>query len=75
VLEIRDLAKHHQLDRVAVRALDGVSMTVARGQFVAVYGPSGSGKTTLLDLIIGLRSTPDGGSIRVDGREVAGMSN
>jgi len=60
---------------VAVRALDGITMTVARGQFVAVYGPSGSGKTTLLDLIVGLRSTPDSGSIRVDGREVAGMSN
>lgn len=50
-------------------------MTVARGQFVALYGPSGSGKTTLLDMIIGLRSVPDSGSIRVDGREIAGMSN
>jgi putative ABC transport system ATP-binding protein len=75
VLEIRDLVKHHQLDRVAVRALDGVTMTVARGQFVALYGPSGSGKTTLLDLIVGLRSVPDSGSIRVDGRDVAAMSN
>jgi ABC-type lipoprotein export system ATPase subunit len=50
-------------------------MTVARGQFVALYGPSGSGKTTLLDLIVGLRSVPDRGSIRVAGRDVAAMSN
>jgi putative ABC transport system ATP-binding protein len=50
-------------------------MTVARGQFVALYGPSGSGKTTLLDLIVGLRSVPDSGSVRVDGRDVAAMSN
>ena len=69
MLEIRDLAKRHQLDRVVVRALEGVSMTVARGQFVALYGPSGSGKTTLLDLIVGLRSAPDSGSIRVAGRD------
>jgi ABC-type lipoprotein export system ATPase subunit len=50
-------------------------MTVARGRFVALYGPSGSGKTTLLDLIVGLRSVPDSGSIRVDGRDIAAMSN
>jgi putative ABC transport system ATP-binding protein len=74
VLELRDVAKHHKLGRVAVRALDGVTMTVARGQFVALYGPSGSGKTTLVDLIVGLRIVPDSGSVTVDGRDVAAMS-
>lgn len=74
MLEIRDVAKHHKLGRVAVRALDGVTMTVSRGQFVALYGPSGSGKTTLVDLIVGLRIVPDSGSITVDGRDVAAMS-
>ena len=74
MLELRDVAKHHKLGRVAVRALDGVTMTVARGQFVALYGPSGSGKTTLVDLIVGLRIVPDSGSVTVDGRDVAAMS-
>ena len=74
MLELRDVAKHHTLGSVAVRALDGVTMTVARGQFVALYGPSGSGKTTLLDLIAGLRMVPDHGSVTVDGRDVASMS-
>ncbi len=74
MLELRDVAKHHTLGRVQVRALDGVTMTVSRGQFVALYGPSGSGKTTLLDLIAGLRMVPDSGSVIVDGRDVAMMS-
>ncbi|MBA3808520.1 MAG: ABC transporter ATP-binding protein [Solirubrobacterales bacterium] len=74
MLEIRDLAKHHKLGRVAVPALDGVTLRVARGQFVALYGPSGSGKTTLVNLIVGLRIAPDRGSVKVDGRDVAAMS-
>ncbi len=56
-----------------VRAVDGVSMTVLAGEFVALYGPSGSGKTTLLELIAGLRRA-DGGSVRVAGVDVASMS-
>jgi putative ABC transport system ATP-binding protein len=74
VLELRDVAKQHELGHVSVRALDGVTMTVQRGQFVALYGPSGSGKTTLLDLIAGLRLVPDSGAVIVDGRDVAAMS-
>ncbi|MGA2166187.1 MAG: ATP-binding cassette domain-containing protein [Solirubrobacteraceae bacterium] len=56
-----------------IRAVDGISMSAATGEFVALYGPSGSGKTTLLDLIAGL-SPPDAGSVIVDGRDVLGMS-
>jgi len=74
VLELRDLVKHYQLGGgEPVRAVDGVSMTVARGEFVALYGPSGSGKTTLIELIAGLQA-PDGGSVLVDGRDLASMS-
>jgi len=48
-----------------VRALDGVSLTVAEGEVVAVVGPSGCGKSTLLDLVCGLRA-PDAGTVRAD---------
>jgi putative ABC transport system ATP-binding protein len=74
VLELRALVKHYQAGgEEVIRAVDGVSMTVARGEFVALYGPSGSGKTTLLELIAGLRE-PDGGSVLVNGRDVFAMS-
>jgi putative ABC transport system ATP-binding protein len=74
VLELRDLVKHYRVgDGEPIRAVDGVSMSVAAGEFVALYGPSGSGKTTLLELIAGL-SSPDGGSVLVDGHDVVAMS-
>jgi putative ABC transport system ATP-binding protein len=74
VLELCDLVKHYRLgDDEPIRAVDGVSMKIVQGEFVALYGPSGSGKTTLLELIAGLR-VPDGGSVLVEGRDVAAMS-
>jgi putative ABC transport system ATP-binding protein len=74
VLEVRDLVKHYQIGGgEPVRAVDGVSIKIARGEFVALYGPSGSGKTTLLELIAGLRA-PDSGSVLVAGRDVVAMS-
>jgi len=73
VLELRDLVKHYQVGGgEPIRAVDGVSMKIARGEFVALYGPSGSGKTTLLELIAGLR-VPDSGSVLVEGRDVLAM--
>jgi putative ABC transport system ATP-binding protein len=60
-------------DGEIIRAVDGVSLSVAAGELVALYGPSGSGKTTLLMLIAGLL-TPDSGSVRVNGREVSRLS-
>lgn len=74
MLEVHDLVKLYRIgDEEPIRAVDGVSMSIRAGEFVALYGPSGSGKTTLLELIAGLRS-PDSGSVRVAGREVTTMS-
>jgi putative ABC transport system ATP-binding protein len=74
MLELRELVKHYQMnDGEPVRAVDGVSMTVAAGEFVALYGPSGSGKTTLLELIAGLKDA-DSGAVIVNGRNVFEMS-
>jgi putative ABC transport system ATP-binding protein len=74
MLELRDLVKHYPMAAgEPVRAVDGVSMTVAPGEFVALYGPSGSGKTTLLELIAGLKEA-DSGEVLVNGRDVLKMS-
>jgi putative ABC transport system ATP-binding protein len=74
VLEVRELVKLYRIGgEEPIRAVDGVSMSVPAGEFVALYGPSGSGKTTLLELIAGLRH-PDSGSVLVEGRDVAKMS-
>jgi putative ABC transport system ATP-binding protein len=59
---------------IAVRALRGVSLSIRRGELVAVSGPSGSGKTTLLNIMGGL-DRPDSGSVRVDGRELTAMND
>jgi putative ABC transport system ATP-binding protein len=74
MLELRELVKHYPMaDGEPVRAVDGVSMTIARGEFVALYGPSGSGKTTLLELIAGLKEA-DSGAVFVNGRDIFKLS-
>jgi putative ABC transport system ATP-binding protein len=72
-LELVDLVKHYSTGAEVVRAVDGVSLTVSSGEFVALYGPSGSGKTTLLLSAAGLMA-PDGGSVMFGGRDIAGLS-
>lgn len=74
MLELRELTKHFRAGGGdVVRALDGVSLTIERGELVALYGPSGSGKTTLLSIIAALIK-PDDGSVLVDGVEVSRLS-
>jgi putative ABC transport system ATP-binding protein len=59
---------------VVVRALDGVSLSVSEGEFLALLGTSGSGKSTLLNLIAGL-DQPTSGSLRIGGNDLAAMSS
>jgi putative ABC transport system ATP-binding protein len=60
-----DLTKHYKRGDEIIRALDGVTLTIEKGEFVAVVGRSGSGKTTMLDLM-GLLLTPTSGSLFID---------
>ncbi|HUN77489.1 MAG TPA: ABC transporter ATP-binding protein [Solirubrobacteraceae bacterium] len=74
MLELRDLVKHYTVgDGEPIRAVDGVQMSVAAGEFVALYGPSGSGKTTLLELIAALQR-PDRGTVLLDGQDIFAFS-
>jgi putative ABC transport system ATP-binding protein len=74
VLELRDLVKHYPaVGGEPVRAVDGVSLSVAAGEMVALYGPSGSGKTTLLLMVAALLE-PTSGSVLVNGRDISSLS-
>ena len=71
-VEAVDVRKAFGRGRGEVVALDGLSVTVAAGEFVALTGPSGSGKSTLLHLLAALEP-PDSGTLRVDGEDVGAL--
>ncbi len=73
VIDIRGLTKVYHLGEVDLRALDGVSLTVEPGDFIAIMGPSGSGKSTLMN-IIGCLDRPTSGKYVLDGADVSEMS-
>ena len=72
ILELHDIKKHYQNGDTTVRALDGVSLNIQRGEFIAIMGQSGSGKSTLMN-IIGCLDRPTAGSYKVLGREAANL--
>jgi putative ABC transport system ATP-binding protein len=70
VIELKNVTRTYKMGHQEIRALDGVNLTIADGEFVAVLGPSGSGKSTLLHVVGGL-DTPSVGEVVVDGRNLS----
>ncbi len=73
MVRVENVTKVYRKGSSEIRPLDGVSLTVEKGEFVSLMGPSGSGKTTLLNLVAGI-DRPTSGRVVVDGDEVSAMS-
>jgi putative ABC transport system ATP-binding protein len=74
LVEARDVHKIYETGKVKVHALNGVDLSVDRGEMVAIMGPSGCGKTTLLNCLSGLDSV-DAGDVLIEGTSLASMSD
>ena len=74
IIEATDVVKTYRTDDVEVQALRGVTLTVRRGEMVAIMGPSGCGKTTLLNCMSGLDNI-DAGMIRINGEDINSLSD
>ena len=72
MIALENVSKKYEMGKVTVTALDSVSLTIERGEFVVVLGPSGSGKSTLLNMISGL-DTATSGVINVNSHDVANL--
>lgn len=73
LIQCRQLSREYRKGQTRIRPLDGLDLDVPAGDFLALMGPSGSGKTTLLNLIAGIDS-PTGGSLTIDGTDLATLS-
>jgi putative ABC transport system ATP-binding protein len=74
IIQLRNLYKIYEQGSIAVHAVNGISLTIAEGEFTAIVGPSGSGKTTLLNLIGGL-DRPTSGEVFINGTEITKLSS
>jgi putative ABC transport system ATP-binding protein len=73
-VELMDVEKYYMLGDTRVDALRGVSLTIEKGEFVAIAGPSGSGKSTILNMI-GCIDSPSGGKVLIEGTEVERLND
>jgi putative ABC transport system ATP-binding protein len=74
MIEISDLRKSYYMGNVEVKALDGVTLDIAKGEFLGIMGASGSGKTTLLHML-GLLDEPTSGKILIDGMDISKLTD
>jgi putative ABC transport system ATP-binding protein len=74
IVEVHDLYKTYRAGDVDVHALQGANLDVAKGEFVSIVGASGSGKSTLFN-ILGSLTPPTSGTVRIDGKDLANLSN
>jgi putative ABC transport system ATP-binding protein len=73
MIEIQDITKVYRLGSVEVHALNGVSLTIERGEVIAIMGASGSGKSTLMN-VLGCLDLPTSGEYSLEGRNIAALS-
>jgi putative ABC transport system ATP-binding protein len=74
LIQLREITKVYQMGDMEVRALDGVSLTIQRGEYLAIMGPSGSGKSTMMN-VIGCLDTPTSGEYELNGKTVSRMAD
>ncbi len=72
LIEVRDLTKIYNVGEIGIKALDSVSLTIAKGEFIAIMGPSGSGKSTFMN-ILGCLDRPTAGTYFLDNALVSGL--
>ena len=73
-VQLRDIKKIYRMGEVEIRAVNGISFSIEKGEFVIIVGPSGAGKTTVLNILGGMDSATSGSAI-VDGKDIARYNN
>lgn len=73
VVKTEDVVKEYRMGTTIVRALDGINIEIARGEYISLMGPSGSGKSTLFNMI-GALDGPTGGRVYIDGQDMSQLS-
>lgn len=74
IVTMKDVTKVYHMGEVEIRAVDGITFCIEKGEFAVVVGPSGAGKTTVLNILGGM-DTCDGGTVVVDGEDISGYRN